>query len=339
MSWARSIPLKCCLLNAENLFLLFDQKPHKNLTQYDEIQWQKLSNSIYENKPLKKCFELQKALNEIQADIILLCEVGGSESLSNFNEYFLDKKYSPALIEGNSDRNIDVGFLVKKDLNFYYDLLSNKHRPINYLYPHERQSADTGYPMKITSHKLSRDCVELRLFERDREKPFLIFLLTHLKSRLDPERKDPGGQERRSAELKTVIEIYSELVKKYPQTPVSLCGDFNGDASKQTPDQEFKLIYDSTDLEDVLELSQIKKENRSTFFQIRNAGRSDGKQIDYCFINEPLKKFLKKEACHVYRYKDEFGFNIDFPGTLDAKLQLPSDHYPVVFEFEQLPCW
>lgn len=339
MSWARNIPLKCCLLNAENLFLLFDQKPQRNLQQYDETQWQKLSTSIYENKPLKKCFDLQKTLNDIDADIILLCEVGGPESLNNFNEYFLEKKYSPAIIEGNSDRNIDVGFLIKKDLNFYYDLLSNKHRPINYLYPHERQSADAGYPAKLTSHKLSRDCIELRLFERDREKPFLIFLLTHLKSRLDPERIDPGGQERRAAELKTVVEIYQELANKYPQVPISLCGDLNGDASRSSPDQEFKPIYELTDLEDVLEHTQVKRELRSTFYQIRNGGRSEGKQIDYAFINPELKKYLKPQGSYVYRYKDEFGFNIDAPTSLDAKLQLPSDHYPLVFEFIQLPCW
>ena len=34
MSWARSIPLKCCLLNAENLFLLFDQKPQRNFNTF-----------------------------------------------------------------------------------------------------------------------------------------------------------------------------------------------------------------------------------------------------------------------------------------------------------------
>lgn len=326
-------------MNAENLFLLFDQKPHKDLHQYDETQWQKLSSSIYENKPLKKCFDLQKTLNDINADIILLCEVGGPESLNNFNEYFLEKKYSPALIEGNSDRNIDVGFLIKKDLNFYYDLLSNKHRPINYLYPHERQSIETNYPAKVTSHRLSRDCVELRLFERDREKPFLIFLLTHLKSRLDPERKDPGGQERRAAELKTVIEIYQELTQKYPDIPISLCGDFNGDAGRTQPEQEFKLIYEMTDLDDVLELVQAKKDSRATFYQIRNGGRVDGKQIDFAFINSALKKYLKPEGAYVYRYKDEFGFSIDAPTSLDAKLQLPSDHYPLIFEFEQLLCW
>lgn len=337
--WARTIPLRCCLLNAENLFLLFDQKPKKDLTQYDEASWQRMSTSVYENKSLRKSQEIAKTLTEINPDIIMLCEVGGPESLSNFNDYFLDKKYSPVILEGNSDRNIDVGFLVKKEMTCYYDLLSNKHRPINYLYPHERQNVESGLPQKIASHKLSRDCVELRLFERDREKPFLIILLTHLKSRLDPERIDPGGSERRAAELKTVVEIYNDIRKKYPKTPVILGGDLNGDASRATTEEEFKPIYQSTDLEDVLELAQAKKENRSTFFQIRNGGRAEGKQIDFAFLSKDLQPFLKPEGSYVYRYKDHFGMALDTPTSLDAKLQLPSDHYPVVFEFTQLPIW
>ena len=32
----------------------------------------------------------------------------------------------------------------------------------------------------------------------------------HLKSRLDPEKIDPGGYERRAAELKTAVQIYLE---------------------------------------------------------------------------------------------------------------------------------
>lgn len=337
--WARTINLKCALLNAENLFLLFDQKPQLPLHQYDEKQWQRLSTSIYENKPLKKCFELSRAFFEINADVIMLCEVGGLESLKNFNEYFLNSQYSPILIEGNSDRNIDVGFLIRKSMPFYYNLLSNKSRLINYLYPHERQSQQSGIPLKVTSHKFSRDCAELRLFERDQDKPFLIFLLTHLKSRLDPDRIDPGGAERRSAEFKAVLEIYKELKSQFKDVPIVVAGDFNGNASRLNTDEEFQELYTLTDLEDVLEMAQVRQEDRATFYQVRNGGKSEGRQIDFCFSNESMKKFISPKKSLVYRYKDEFGFAYDTPGTLEAKLRLPSDHYPVVFEIEQLPHW
>jgi hypothetical protein len=38
----------------------------------------------------------------------------------------------------------------------------------------------------------------------------------------------------------------------------------------------------------------------------------------------------------VYRYKDEFGFSLDTPRSLEHKSRLPSDHYPLFFTLEKL---
>lgn len=331
--------LKLCLINAENLFLLFDKFPTAEDLRGDEAQWQKLSTSVYENKTLKKTWDLAKAVLEINPDILMLCEVGGIESLNHFNELFLGGAYSPALIEGNSDRNIDVGFLIRKQQPYYFDLLSNKTRPINYLYPHERESKAQGYPIKAQSHRFSRDVVELKLFQQNRENPFLVILLTHLKSRLDRERVDPGGFERRQAELKTLLEIYHEIEVKNPKAPKIIAGDFNGHAGFSGTDEEFRPIYESTQLKDILEVAGVPLEQRSTFYQIRNNNKNDGRQIDFCFLSPSAQSLLKKDSVFVYRYKDERGFEIDPPQTLDAKLNLPSDHYPLVFELENLQGW
>lgn len=340
MTWTKTTNLKFCLLNAENLFLMFDRTPGKEVLDLKEAQWQRLSTSIYENKPLKKTQEIANALKEIDADIIMLCEVGGFESLKNFNLLFMDDAYSPCLIEGNSERNIDVGFLIRKGLPFFFDLQSNKHRPINYLYPHERESLAHGYTVKggkVTgSHKFSRDVAELRLFKQDKEKPFLIVLLAHLKSRLDPDRIDPNGFERRQAELRTMLEIYRELEVVHPQLPVIMAGDFNGNASATNTDEEFKDLYSLTQLKDVLEVANLPQEHRATFYQVRNGARADGKQIDYAFLSPSLQGSLKVGSVQVFRYRDEFGSEHSIPRSLDAKLSLPSDHYPLVFEIENL---
>ncbi|NUM59800.1 MAG: hypothetical protein HUU56_14265 [Bdellovibrionaceae bacterium] len=331
MIWEETIQLKFCLLNAENLFLLFDKTPSPDDLKLDEVQWQKLSNSIYPNKTLSKCKELAAIFKELQLDIIMLCEVGGIESLKNFNDLFLNQEYSVALIEGNSDRNIDVGFLIKKNSTFYFDLTTNKNRSINFLYHHERHLKTPP------ENKLSRDCVELKLFKKDINKPFLNILLTHLKSRLDPEKKDPNGFERRSAELKTVLEIQQELQGKYPEVPLILAGDFNGNASRHSTEEEFKDIYVKTSLEDVLELSQTPIDKRATFYQVKTSGRTDGKQIDYCFLTSSTVKYLDPTSANVYRYKDNYGFEKDIPTSLDKKFELPSDHYPIVFSLSNLP--
>lgn len=329
-----NLNLKFTLLNAENLFLLFDKKPDASVLKLEETPWQKLSSSVYENKPLQKLIELQKVITEINPDILMLCEVGGEESLRNFNELFLDNQYFTALMEGNSDRNIDIGFLIKKTLPFYFDLQSNKNRPINFNYPQ-----DTNPDKPFTSLKFSRDIVELKLFKQNRDNPFLIILLGHLKSHLDPEKKDSHGFERRKAELKTLLEIHKELTQTYPKTPQIIAGDFNGNASREHTEEEFRLIYETTKLEDVLHLQGVKPDRRWTFCQIRPSNKVDLKQLDYAFLTPQIAAHLKAQSAFIYRYKDEYGFEKDKPLTLDAKLSLPSDHYPLVFELEKLPIW
>ncbi|MFN7905649.1 MAG: endonuclease/exonuclease/phosphatase family protein [Pseudobdellovibrionaceae bacterium] len=336
MTWSSEIDLKFCLFNAENLFLLFDKAPAPEFLNFDETQWQTLSTSVYENKPLRKLKEIAMMIQQTKPQIIMLCEVGGPESLNHLNQYFLNSEYSPAIIEGNSDRNIDVGFLVKKNQNFYFDLQTNKNRPIHYLYPHERESLNSSSVKPQHSHKFSRDVSELHLFTKDVNKPFLIILLTHLKSRLDPERIDPQGFERRRAELLTLLEIYKELQTKNPNTPIVVSGDFNGNAGKLNTDSEFEKIYSTTDLMDVLELAQVPQEQRSTYYQIRSPMKTEGRQIDFCFLSNLAQKYFKKNSAHVYRYKDDFGFPIDIPQNMEAKLNLPSDHYPVIFELEKI---
>lgn len=315
---------------------MFDTAPLSISPEMKETDWQRLSSSVYPNKPLKKCFEIATALREIDADIIMLCEVGGFESLQNFNRLFMSELYHVCLLEGNSDRNIDVGFLIKKSGSFYFDLQSNKNRLINYLYPHERLSIETGYsPGEAKkSHKFSRDVAELKLFTRDREKPFLMILLTHLKSRLDPEKIDPHGFERRRAELLTLIEIYQELKAQYPQTPLIMAGDFNGNASRHSTDSEFESLYLNTKLEDVLEVLNLSSEDRATFYNVRNGAKPEGKQIDFAFIEDSLRAQL--ESASIYRYRTERGEIALPPRTLEAKLKLPSDHYPLVFEIKNI---
>lgn len=336
MTITMQLQLKLGLYNVENLFLLFDQELPQHYMKLNEAQWQKFSNSVYENKDLKKCISIANIINTNSPDIMMLCEVGGGESLSNFNRYFLNNAYETALIEGNSDRNIDVGFLIKKDLPIRFKIKTNKEYPLNYLYPHENQSVQTGYPIKAPTQYFSRDCAELHLMQKNSDETMMVVLLTHLKSRLDPERIDPGGLEKRSAEVRTLVELYNNLTKKLPNTPIILCGDMNGYAGKHGTDEEFKLIYEKTDLQDVLEIDNVSLDKRYTFYQIKNSGKSEGKQIDYCFIPQKLSDNVKKKSAQVYRYKDEFGFDIEAPRSLEAKLLLASDHYPIFFTLENI---
>lgn len=330
--------MKFMWLNAENLFLLSDQVLKPEHLKLDEHQWQKLSTSIFDNKPLQKTKQLAQVILEKSPDILMLCEVGGLESLKNFSTLFLGDTYSPALIEGNSDRNIDIGFLIKKDLPFYFDINSNRHRLLHFLYPHERENLevpDIGKGGKPASHKFSRDVAELHLFVKDKEKPFLIILATHLKSRLDPDGIDPSGFQRRQAELKTMLEIYQEIDARFQKkVPMILAGDLNGNASHTDTDVEFHPIYKNTSLKDVGELAGLALEKRATYYQVGRNSRSEGKQLDYCFLSPAAQPLFDPNKLDFYRYKDHMGLEMDPPTSLDAKLNLPSDHYPICFELK-----
>ncbi len=335
MGYFDSHNLRLVEFNVENLFLYLDHFRGQDLSLLTEKEWQKLSTSIVGNKPLEHVRSIAQAVLDIDPDILMLCEVGGVESLANFSRLFLNDAYSVHLIEGNSNRGIDLGYLVKKSLPFRYDLNSHKHRTIDFLYPHEVQSKETGYGKlaRLSSHKFSRDVLELRVHEEGSETPVLIILLVHLKSQLDRTRIDPGGRDRRRAELEKLVTIYGELDQEFKgEVPIIMTGDFNGIASQPQPDQEFEGLYARSPLQDVLEVAAVAVDERFTHMQLgasRNrVGRN--KQLDYIFVPPQLFDRVDPQATWVYRFKDVRGQTMLMPRNLNEKKLLASDHYPVV---------
>jgi endonuclease/exonuclease/phosphatase family metal-dependent hydrolase len=332
--------------NVENLFLYldhFDQIRGQDLSAITEKEWQSLTSSVVGNKPVEHVRALARAILDIDPDILMLCEVGGVESLANFSRLFLHDRYAVHLIEGNSNRGIDLGYLVRKSLPFKYDLRSHKHRAIDFLYPHEVQSQETGYgnlkSAKLSSHKFSRDVLELRIYE-DGEELVCIVLLVHLKSQLDRTRIDPGGRDRRRAELEKLITIYNEINDEFSgRVPILLTGDFNGRAARPQPDEEFKGLYERSSLEDVLQVAEVAVDERYTHMQLSASRNRVGhnKQLDYIFIPPALFPRVSKTETWVYRFKDHLGMTMLVPRSLNEKRLLASDHYPVILTLDPQP--
>lgn len=330
--------LRVAQINAENLFLFFDQELPPNWKNLTEKEWQKLTHASVPNKSLKKSLWLAQALREIDADFVLMNEVGGEESLKNFSKYFLEDRYKGYMIEGNSDRGIDVGYLVRKDLPFRIELHTHKNRPIHFLYQHEIQNNqyfEKAAPEKvIKTHYFSRDCAELRVFKDGETRARLIFLLVHLKSKLDPDGIDPEGRERRSAELNALVEIYRDMRREHgAEIPVIVGGDFNGSVHPQNGEKEFMRLFEATDLENVFYVLGRDLKDSMTQIQFPSGGQPHFLQMDYLFISSDLQSHLIAEDTYVYRYRSELGVKLALPQTLDQRLVLPSDHYPVVATF------
>jgi exonuclease III len=330
MSGVRPNTFKVVQLNAENLFLYLDSSTTQDWKNLSEKDWQRLSHATVANKPLSKTLWLAESLLDMDADIVCINEVGGLESLNNFNQLFLQDRYTVHLIEGNSDRGIDIGYLVKKGLPLACELHTHKDRPLHFLYPHERPPE--GESAALKSHYFSRDCAELRVFTQEqRNRPALILLLVHLKSKLDPENIDPQGKERRRAEFNTLMRIYRQLRTEF-QVPVIIAGDFNGSARREARSDEFSEL-NNTDLESVLDLAGLSDEKAATQVQFSRGGGLQCLQIDYMFVSPELKEQLFTEAVEVYRYRSDLKVALPLPQSLEQRTYLPSDHYPVVAVF------
>jgi endonuclease/exonuclease/phosphatase family metal-dependent hydrolase len=322
--------LRLVQFNVENLFLFLDLWSGQDLKQMNDQEWKKVSSSLTPNKPLKKVWALADTLRDINADIIMLNEVGGEESLRNFAKHFLQDAYVPFLKEGNSTRGIDVGYLIRKELAVKPILISHKNRQINFLYPHEHVTPGGG-----KSHYFSRDVAELRLFAPNENSPRLVVMLVHLKSKLDPDNIDIGGKKRRAAELKTLVDLYNEVRRELNhKVPVVVAGDFNGIAYGQGLEPEFQYLHDNSDLVEVLEVAEKPQEERFSQIQVLNGGRNFPVHIDYIFVSPELRGKILKEETGIYQFKNELGQRIPLPQTLDDRERLPSDHYPLVLTLQ-----
>lgn len=335
MSRSAQKHFKFCLLNCENLFAYMDLWRDQDLANFNEKEWQALSSSAVPNKPLRKLRWLAETFRTIDADILALNEVGGLESLTNFNRHFLGDSYVCHLIEGNSDRGIDVGFLAHKRLPFKYELISHRRRPLNFLYPHEEDPnfslPNLAAPSK--THYFSRDVLELRIFQPEVPTPRLIVLLTHLKSKLDPQGIDPAGRGRRGAELKALLQIYKEVRADFPKVPVLVAGDLNGEAALKKHDVEFAPLYETTDLKETFDLLKTPPTESATQVTFPRANLPHLIKIDHVFLSPELHDQLLKTDCRVHLYQSDLNVTLPYATSVEQRGALPSDHYPIVVAF------
>lgn len=301
------------VLNAQDLFLFMDKHNHDELpvTELTEIKWQLMSSSLFSNKSKEKCQILALTIKEANADIVMVTEVGGPESLANFAKYVLDDEYFALSLPSNSDRGIDLGYLVRRSLPYKVDIHSH-----------------IDYPLPLPAKRFSRDVLRLDLSENGSMK--MILLLVHIKSKLDLKRADFEGRTRRVLEVKGLLEIYQKLTADYPKIPILIGGDMNGHAGEKDTEEEFKPIYETTDLKDCAFLANIPEEDRFSYIYFNRGGNRFVQQIDYLFISEKFKDLLIPTECYFPRYKNLTGAPLPIPKRMEQKNILPSDHYPFV---------
>lgn len=302
--------LKVVVLNAENLFVFMDRWAGVDPRIMTEPQWQLSNAGLLDNKPLVKLHDLAQSIRQLDADLILLTEVGGLVSLQNFNQHFLGNQYQCFLEEGNSDRGIDMGFLVRGP--WEYKIKSHRDHPL----PHPK------------IQRFSRDVLRLELGVDNQ--PWFNVLLVHLKSKLNMRGEDFEGRTRRAIEVRALAQLAHELDQ---QVPLLLGGDFNGIALLKDPEPEFLPLYHLANLKDAAEVAQVPDEERFSYVHFRS-GLRVLQQLDYLFLNSAAQTLLVPESVQFPRYQDAQGNPLPVPKFYDQKRQLPSDHFPLYAEFD-----
>lgn len=298
--------LDLLLFNAQDLYVFMDKHRGEDLSSMDEAHWQLLSTSFFPNKPLQKIFSLKKIIEEASPDIIMLVEVGGAQSLENFNKHFLAQAYMPFLEDSNSNRGIDVGFLCKKGLEGRSFQLLN----------HSASELKNG-------RRFARGLFELRVYKE--KKLECCLLLTHLKSKLDLKKEDFEGRSQRGAEVEFIVEHFKELQTKHPEVPVLVCGDMNGIIYKKHTDEELKPFL-KAGLLDVFEILNRPLEERQSYFYFNKQRTRVPMQLDYILLH-PKFKGLVDPSSRILSMDIELVPHP--PENLEQKRKLPSDHYPV----------
>lgn len=333
--------LKIMEFNAQDFFLQLEYPMSREaILNISDEQWKLLGKEDIYLKPLSKIKRIADLIHEVNPDIVCLCEIGGFESLQLFAHVFLDDAYIPYLLEGNSNRGIESGFLVKKSLPWTSRVRSHKNWPLPFQYPHEidpvtfhlaaaaAQYYDLGVPKE---RRLSRDIPALILESEGKVR--LVILLVHLKSGFDTAGVDLEGKVRRGAELKALLAIYQSFRQEFgPDIPIVLTGDFNGRAGRHETADEFLPLYQDSPFEDVLEIKQVplyERISQMTFVK-RNL---IAQQLDFIFVGKDLAHRVKNAYVYRYRFAEE-DKEIMLPTSFRDRTQLPSDHYPLVCELD-----
>jgi len=224
-------PYKIATFNAENFYLLLDREySQADFEGLAEDDYMAMNISIYNpNKERTKIAAIAQIILEEEFDFVGLCEVGGMETLANFNRYYLGDRYDCHLHEENSHRGIFVGALVLKGR---FDSVSARNV----------RGAFSRNLLRVTLHQAK---TQLRIF------------VVHLKSQHGPDM----GIEQRMAEVR-------QLCSQVDRRNCIVLGDFNGIAIRGQHQFEFDPFLELP-FRDVLEALDIPEPARFTHFYFK----------------------------------------------------------------------
>jgi hypothetical protein len=327
----------------------------ENLVRYvGKYEWKRDSAGNLERiqvvssseKPEDKIQGVADMMNRINYDFAVINEVDGLKSLTDFETTRLKHDYDVYLVEGNDTRGIDIGFIIKKDLNLKVQVITNKDvmgvEPV------------TNESVKIFSRDLPYYHVRERT-KTDSDPPLFTVVGVHMKSKRDRE-NDPRSHEYRKFQMESTARLIKELRQKYGEKhPIFMMGDFNGDLNARSDGKTQKNEIDEAaefnplwaiDLINSFDvparktgkLVPIEERTSQTYHPREMPNESNGlseprdlptvyNQLDGILLPANLRSLILETK--VEKYLDANGKPIPYPKTYKDRSQLPSDHHPV----------
>lgn len=290
--------LNVLIWNVQDLFIFLDKHKDEDIPSMGEPAWQLLSSSLKPNKEHLKVTQIASLILDKDFDLCLLTEIGGEESLDNFNKFFLQSKYEVVHYPTNSDRGIDLGILVKKELAHFC-----KH--------------------KFHNHKVfARGALQFEI-NLGKDNHFRFFL-THLKSKLS-KALDFEGRTQRGSEVKKLCEIYEKEQRKN-EIPTFICGDFNGIIRGEDTEAELAHFRQMHALEDIFEHMNRDTFERATYAYFDKHHDLNLMQLDYAICEKRWMDRVDPKSA-VIGFEGENRANIEISRA--QRLLAPSDHYPI----------
>ncbi|MFA6093308.1 MAG: hypothetical protein WCU88_10255 [Elusimicrobiota bacterium] len=266
--------------------------------------------------------EQGKAILDLKLDVLVVQEVENVEALEAFNRHFLGGAYRVFLIEGNDERGIDIGFLVKKDLPMEIEQRSHKGEKWN------DPVFGAGSPI------FSRDLTSLIFRAQGQVRPLFIFFGGHFKSKRDR----PGDRESavmRRAQMERAAEIMGRYRKEFGNdVPLMLAADFNGDLNAGS---EFAAFWKKAGLINSLDLGDapVPMKDRVTHTYHPGKGPVSAVQMDGVLVSASMRRLVARSG--IYRYKNPDGSERPIPKTRKERDKNPSDHFPLWLKLKFQP--
>jgi endonuclease/exonuclease/phosphatase family metal-dependent hydrolase len=220
--------LRVAAFNAENFYLILDRLYGRDeLEALDSGAYLAMNSSIYNpNKERAKVAAIASTIIERDYDVVGLVEIGGMESLSNFNRIYLGDRYDCFLHEENSRRGIFAGALVKRGAFARV----------------EARSMPGAFSRNILRLNLGHGGTDLEVF------------VVHLKSQ--------HGEDRGIAQRMREVEALASMVRL---GRCLVMGDFNGIAIRGEAQFEYEAFL-ALPFDDVLERVGLPVDRRWTHY-------------------------------------------------------------------------